>query len=539
MDLNPHGARRLGGALSLAVCALLSACGGGGGSPGVSPFPAPAPAPVPVPPPTSGFGAEGPSSSFAQQCAPSNQLAEPSQRNASLAREQQWLRAYFDEAYLWPQDIPRVDPAAFRTGTPYQAMDAYFNALTSRQRTASGALRDRFSFTIPTAEWNALTQSGEAAGYGLEWTQTGSGDGRRIRIAYVEATGPAAAAGLRRGDELLSVDGIAANTGTQIEALNDALFPAASGRSHSFRLQPRDGGAVRSLTLSSATLASDPVPMSKLLDLPAGGQAGYLVFHDHNLPAESKLIAALRGFQAAGVRELIIDLRYNGGGYLFLAAELGHMIAGSQRIAGRPFELLRYSARRSAENESTPFRAASCLPDASFRCTDVSPLPSLNLGRVYVLAGSRTCSASESLINGLRGVDIDVRLIGATTCGKPYGFTAKDNCGVSYLPIEFEGVNAKGFGDYSDGFEPASQSSGRQIAGCQVADDLSRDLGDPAEARLAAALQHASSGNCPAPSSTSAEEPRRRALAANERPDPGLRQSPARNNRFHLPPLGR
>ena len=69
-------------------------------------------------------------------------------------------------------------------------MDAYFNALTSQQRTASGALRDRFSFTIPTAEWQALTQSGESASYGLEWTQTGSGASRRIRVAYVEAAGP-------------------------------------------------------------------------------------------------------------------------------------------------------------------------------------------------------------------------------------------------------------------------------------------------------------------------------------------------------------
>ena len=277
--------------------------------------------------------------------------------------------------------------------------------------------------------------------------------------------------------------------------------------------------------------------MSRVLDLPGGGKAGYLVFHDHNLPAESKLIAAMRSFQTAGVQELVVDLRYNGGGYLFLAAELGHMIAGSQRVAGRPFELLRFSARRSAENESTPFRSASCLPDANFRCTDTSPLPSLNLARVYVLAGSRTCSASESLINGLRGIDVDVRLIGATTCGKPYGFTAKDNCGVSYLPIEFEGVNAKGFGDYSDGFEPSgAPANDRQVPGCQVADDFGRELGDPAEARLAAALQHASTGVCPAPTSTASEELRRQGAGGRRSDGFGPAREPGAQQ--PLPPAG-
>lgn len=533
-----RGRGRLGGALSL--CVLLAACGGGGGPAGVSPFPAPAPAPAPAPVPTpppasSSFAPEGPSTSFAQQCAADNSLAPATSRTASLTREKQWLRAYFDEAYLWPQDVERVDPARFSGGTPYQAMDAYFNALTSRQRTASGALRDRFSFTIPTAEWKALTESGASAGYGLSWLISGSGGARRLRIATVETTGPAASAGLRRGDEVLSVDDIPVGTSTQLEALNAALYPPASGRTHRWRIQPRDGGAARSLTLTSAVLASDPVPLARRLDLPSGGQAGYLVFHDHNLPAERKLIEAVRDFQAAGVRELIVDLRYNGGGYLFLASQLGHMIAGSQRIAGRPFELLRYSARRSAENESTPFRSTSCVPDASFRCTDTQALPSLNLARVYVLAGEGTCSASESLINGLRGVDVEVRLIGGTTCGKPYGFTAKDNCGVSYLPIEFEGVNAKGFGDYSDGFEPATVSNGRQVPGCRVADDLSRELGDPSEAQLAAALRHASGGGCPAATGLGAEEPRRRALAATLPEEGQLRRPPARDNRIHQP----
>ena len=73
---------------------------------------------------------------------------------------------------------------------------------------------------------------------------------------------------------------------------------------------------------------------------------------------------------------------------------------------------------------------------------------------MYVLSSNLTCSSSESIINGLRGVDVQVVVVGQTTCGKPYGFHRRDNCGFAYFPIEFKGANAKGFGDYINGFTP-------------------------------------------------------------------------------------
>jgi carboxyl-terminal processing protease len=105
-----------------------------------------------------------------------------------------------------------------------------------------------------------------------------------------------------------------------------------------------------------------------------------------------------------------------------------------------------------------------------------------------VLTSASTCSASEAVINGLRGVDVEVNLIGGQTCGKPYGFTPVDNCGTTYFSIEFRGVNAKGFGDFTDGFAPT----------CAVPDDLAHALGDPAENQLAAALSYRTTGVCPA-----------------------------------------
>jgi hypothetical protein len=119
-----------------------------------------------------------------------------------------------------------------------------------------------------------------------------------------------------------------------------------------------------------------------------------------------------------------------------------------------------------------------------------SALPQLPINRVYVLTTGATCSASESLVNGLRGVGVTVHTIGDTTCGKPYGMSRQDNCGTAYYPIEFRGVNALGESDFSNGFAPR----------CVVPDDLDHERGDALEAQLSAALTHMQTGQCPAKS---------------------------------------
>ena len=125
---------------------------------------------------------------------------------------------------------------------------------------------------------------------------------------------------------------------------------------------------------------------------------------------------------------------------------------------------------------------------------------------MFVLSGPGTCSASEAVINGLRGIDVEVVLVGATTCGKPYGFYPQDNCGTTYNTVQFRGVNAKGFGDYADGFTPANApgAASTKIPGCAVEDDFAHQFGDPAEARLAAALGYREEGSCPAVTAASA-----------------------------------
>jgi len=111
-------------------------------------------------------------------------------------------------------------------------------------------------------------------------------------------------------------------------------------------------------------------------------------------------------------------------------------------------------------------------------------------------------SASELVINSLRGIDYDVVMIGDTTCGKPYGFLPTDNCGQTYYTIQFRSVNDKDFGDYSDGFSPQDSTNqfSEKSPGCTIADNVSStsaELGDPDEALLSAALYYRENGMCP------------------------------------------
>ena len=103
-------------------------------------------------------------------------------------------------------------------------------------------------------------------------------------------------------------------------------------------------------------------------------------------------------------------------------------------------------------------------------------------------------------MNGLRGVGFELIQIGSTTRGKPYGWYAQENCGTTYSTIQFRGVNEANYGDYTDGFTPSAVDDGEaNVLGCQVADDLSQQLGDPAENRLEVALAYQAGQGCIAP----------------------------------------
>jgi hypothetical protein len=261
-----------------------------------------------------------------------------------------------------------------------------------------------------------------------------------------------------------------------------------------------------------------------------------MLFNDHIATAEQQLVNAFSQLQGAGVSDLVLDIRYNGGGYLDIASEVAYMIAGPGPTAGKGFE-------KTVFNDKYPNTdpvAGGALTPVPFHNTTQGfsgpkdqPLPTLNLSRVFVLTSSNTCSASEAIMNGLRGVGVQVIVIGNTTCGKPYGFYPEDNCGTTYFTIEFQGVNAQGFGDYPDGFSPVNtvSSPGVTVPGCSVGDDFNHALGDPNEARLAAALSYRADQSCPPPAASSTDpEMMARGASATDGLAP---KSPWRENRLY------
>jgi len=471
-------------ARSTAACAvlaafLLSACGGGGGGGAVAPVsvtPATPAAPDPIPTdftsyqnlcaaPRTGVDADG--------------LAFPD-RQGTLQDEMRFLRGWTDRSYLWYKEIPSTVRMA-----DYKDALGYFAALKTPALTASGKPKDQFHFTYTTAEWDAMSTSGEEVGYGLTWTRNGTTAPRTWLVVIVEPGSPAAAAGLRRGDMLTAVDGVDfVGTSSQdgVAKINAGLFPERAGETHRLTVR-RDGNSI-DVTLGAAVVRSASVKNTSVIDTPTG-KVGYLSFEDHNAVAEKQLVDAFTQLKAQGATDLVIDMRYNGGGLLFVASELAYMVAGPAS-GGQTFEHLLY-------NDKTPPAAPIPFLATAYGFASPSPvragqaLPYLGLKHVTVLATSATCSASEAVINGLRGIDVQVDVIGGRTCGKPYGFTPVDNCGTTYFSIEFQGVNAKGFGDFADGIAPT----------CTVADDLSRAVGDPAEGMLAAALAYRANGTCP------------------------------------------
>ncbi len=400
----------------------------------------------------------------------------------TFSGQQSFTRAYLNEAYLWYREVPQVNPANFTT------IPGYFDALLTPLLDSTGARKDRFSFVITNAQADT-SASGVGASYGAEFI-VDSAD--RIRVAEVEANSPAANAGLARGGEV-----VRGYTGT--------LFPSQAGVSITISYKTTPTATARNVTMVSAIVQNDPVPQTKAFQTTSGKKLGYVLFNAHSRGAQDKLIAAVLGLQPLGLDSIVLDMRYNGGGFIYTAQSLASMLTSATND-GKVFERLQFNDKRAQETADSTFSFTRSLEFGETTYPRGYVLPRLALPKVYVLTTGDSCSATESVINGLRGVDVQVVLIGSTTCGKPYGFARQDNCGLSYYPIEFQGTNAKGFGEYPAGF----------TATCNVGDDLTKPLGDPTESMLAAALSHAETGTCP-PAGTAREQAKSQSLLNAER----------------------
>ncbi|MET1254398.1 S41 family peptidase [Aliikangiella maris] len=486
--------------ISLSVAtslALLIACGGGGSSNNVNPSQ----------PPSWQQGVFENEGKFKNYCqmprsgTDSQGNVFPDKQGTTL-QENHWLRAWSNNTYLWYDEIVDQDPADFSN------TESYFNVLKTTALSPSGNNKDKFHFTYDSEEWEQLSQSGQSAGYGAEWTIVASAPPRKILVAFTEENAPASQAGanLERGTEILMIDNIDvinADDQASVNIINAGLFPANEGETHTFVVRDAGASTNRTVTMTSAIITSAPVRQTATIDT-NNGKVGYLLFNAHIATAEEGLVDAINQLQQDNIDDLVLDLRYNGGGLLAIASQLSYMIAGANATNNKVFEEIRFNDKHTSTNPVTG-RALAPTPfyntTLGFSLTQGQSLPTLNLSRVFILSTDDTCSASESIINALRGIDVEVILIGSTTCGKPYGFYPTDNCGTTYFTIQFRGENDKGFGDYSDGFSPVNTAGtvGEVVNGCSIADDFNHLLGNPQESLLSAALTYRETGSCPTP----------------------------------------
>jgi C-terminal processing protease CtpA/Prc len=437
--------RGFGALLSLA--ATLSACGGGGGG-------STAPATTgesPTPAPTS-----------ASTC--------------STRARQDWASSVLQEWYLYPQTLPgSLDPGA------YADVAGYIDALTATARSQG---KDRF-FTYLTSirEEEAFYNSGTTAGFGFR-LQT-DGVARRAFVSESFEGAPSVAAGMERGDEILAigeapgalrlVSDIIAASGTG--AVSDALGPSTPGVTRTLRLSGPAG--TREITISKADYALQPVSSrygAKIIEAD-GRKVGYLNLRTFITTADGQLRAAFQQFQAAGVRDLIVDFRYNGGGLVATAQLLGDLM-GRARFSSDVQSRVEYRASKSARNETRLFRPEE---------------PSIAPMRVAFIGTGATASASEFVINSqIPYLSQNMALVGTNTFGKPVGQVAIDRsaCDDRLRVVAFSTKNAAGSDGYFSGLAATVPNS------CQAPDDVAFPLGDPREASVARALDFLAGRAC-------------------------------------------
>ncbi len=417
-----------------------------------------------------------PSDNFHQYCADLSKAFSADAKQGTYVDENNWLRSWSHETYLWYDEIEDQDPACCTTPD-------YFDLMKTFETTASGDPKDEFHFAVPAAEYLANRQSIDI-GYGAEFLILRAAPPRDVRVAYTEPGSPATAPGvnLSRGAQILEIDGESVLDSDNVAVLNNGLFPRTVGERHTFTVLDLGSQTPRTVTITSVAITSPPVRDAKIFFTPRGDRIGYMLFNAHSAPAATAIIDTGKALKNVGIDDLIVDLRYNPGGLLYIAQIFSSMVAGTEK-EGLIFEEFETNGKIPSESWkfTLEFAADDIIGD-----TDLT-VPSLGLPRLFVLTSPRTCSASESIINSLLGVDIDVIQIGSATCGKPYGFNPAENCGTVYSSITFRGINAKGKADFENGFSPR----------CQVTEDFNHQLGDSEEILLQTAFYYRAVGACP------------------------------------------
>lgn len=300
----------------------------------------------------------------------------------------------------------------------------------------------------------AIMSSREDVSFGFASTELVTLNGEyAIAVHGVYEDSPAAECGFKRGTVITNIEGESITWINYYYGLAYNLLYPSDGDQYTITAYNMD--EPQSITAKSTEI--NPILHQEILE----PNIGYLVYSQFDNNFDDDLEASMEEFIAAGVTDMILDLRINPGGYISSATLLGSMLSGTY---GSGLVFAYYLLNDDLTNSPTSTAAMMGMSyDSNNRAfyinfDDSTPkLTSLTTPRIYCLVSGNTASASELLINSLRGINFEVILIGSTTDGKNVGMVDLSGTfgGYNYdlLPITFENRNAKMEGGYEAGME--------------------------------------------------------------------------------------
>jgi carboxyl-terminal processing protease len=372
--------------------------------------------------------------------------------DCSVTGQNLFVRNTLQDIYLWYRELPDPNPALFASP------EAYLEAVRYQ------ALDSSFSYVTEAAASDAFFSDSQFIGFGFGTKLLAADD---LRVTEVYPDGSAAEAGLRRGHRIVEINGRTVADLVATGELGSAFGPSEVGVTGRLRYRDLAGTEVE-ITMTKRLVTIPTVSATRVYDV-GGRRVGYVILRNFVQPSSAALDEAFAQLAASGAGELVLDLRYNGGGLVSVAQHLAGLIGGA-RTATQVFT-------RFVHNDKNTFRDSTAL----------FPLPpaALGLDRVVVITTRSSASASELVVNALRPF-LPVTVVGDTTYGKPVGQYGFRFCSKILYPVAFTARNAAGEGDFFGGIP----------ADCPAPDDVDRAFGDPEEGSLAAALHYLANGTC-------------------------------------------